>query len=210
MAFANLMPLAAASLPTTEPSYASLMGPTWSELPVRTRARFGVEREMACYHGRVVVSDCTWVGRLFRQLARLVGSPLPLDDTIGPAAVVVMTTGPGSSSWTRIYRRNGGRAQTIRSVKRFAGPTGLEEYLGAGLCMALRMRAEDASLVFESTGYSMVLGKARIPLPSWLTPGKLLVRSTELAPPCFRFSLTLSHPRYGVVLRQEAVFEDAP
>ena len=208
MACASLIPVAAGSVPMTSPSYASLVGSSWRDLPVRTRARFGVEREMVCYHGRVEVSDCTMLGRLFRQLARLVGSPLPFDDTVGPATVVVMATGQGSSSWTRVYRRNGGRAQAIRSVKRFAGPTGLEEYLGAGLCMALRMNVEDASLVFESAGYSLALGKARIPLPGWLTPGRLRVRSTELTAPSFRFSLTLSHPRFGVVLRQEAVFED--
>ena len=210
MAFANFTAVAAESVPVPTRSYASLVGPSWSELPVRTRVRFGVERDMVCYHGRVVVSDCTLLGRLFRQLGRLVGGPLPFDDTVGPAAVVVMATGSGSSSWTRVYRRHGGRAQAIRSVKRFAGPTGLEEYLGAGLCMALRLRVEDASLVFESAGYSWALGNLRIPLPSWMTPGRLLVRNTELAAPCFRFSLTLTHPRFGVVLRQEVVFEDAP
>ena len=210
MAFANVSAVAAGSDPTPTPSYASLVGPSWSELPVRTRARFGVERGVVCYRGRVVAAECTRLGRLFRQLARLVGSPLPFDDTIGPAAVVVMAIGSGSSSWTRVYRQDGGRAQAIRSVKRFAGPTGLEEYLGAGLCMPLRARVENASLVFESTGYSLAFGNLRIPLPSWLTPGRLLVRNTELAAPCFKFSLTLNHPRFGVVLRQEAVFEDAP
>ena len=206
MAYAGFIPVA--SVPTTAPSYASLLGPSWSELPARTRMRFGVEREMVCYHGRVVVSECTLLGRVFRQLARLVGSPLPFDDTLGPATVVVMATGRGSSSWTRIYRRSAGRAQAIRSVKRFAGPTGLEEYLGAGLCMALRMRVENGSLLFESAGYSWAIGRARIPLPGWLTPGRLVVRSTELAAPGFQFCLTLNHPRFGVVFRQEAVFED--
>ncbi len=208
MSYAGPISVGACSVPTVSPSYASLLGPSWSQLPARTRARFGVEREMVCYRGRVVVSECTPLGRLFRQFARLVGSPLPFDDTIGPATVVVMATGRGSSSWTRVYRRNGGRAQAIRSVKRFAGPTGLEEYLGTGLCMALRVGVEDASLLFESAGYSWAVGKLRIPLPNWLTPGRLLVRSTELAAPGFRFCLTLDHPRFGVVLRQEAVFED--
>ena len=207
MSYAGPIPLGACAVPTISPSYASLLGPSWSELPVRTRARFGVEREMVCYHGRVVVSECTLLGRLFRQLGRLVGSPLPFDDTIGPATVVVMATGRGSSSWTRIYRRNG-RAQAIRSVKRFAGPTGLEEYLGLGLCMALRLRVDNVSLLFQSAGYSLAVGKVRIPLPNWLTPGRLLVRSTELEAPSFRFCLTLNHPRFGEVLRQEAVFED--
>ena len=208
MSCASLVPVAAGSVPMSSPSYASLLGTSWYELPARTRVRFGVEREMVCYHGRVVVSECTLLGRFFRQLARLVGSPLPFDDTVGPATVVVMATGRGSSSWTRVYRRNAGRAQAIRSVKRFAGPTGLEEHVGAGLCMALRMHVEGASLVFESAGYSWAFGKARIPLPNWLTPGRLRVCSTELAAPSFRFCLTLNHPRFGVVLRQEAVFED--
>lgn len=210
VSLASYMSVAAGSVPRSAPNYASLIGPSRSRLPARTRVRFGVERDMVCYHGRVVVSECTPLGRLCRQIARLVGGPLPFDDTVGPAAVVVMATGSGSSSWTRVYRRHGGRAQAIRSVKRFAGSTGLEEYLGAGLCMALQVRVEDASLVFESAGYSWALGSLRIPLPSWLTPGRLLVRSTELAAPCFRFSLTLRHPRFGVVLRQEAVFEDSP
>ena len=190
-------------------SYAALAGREWHDLPARTRARFELTRELTCYRGRVVHSESNLVGRCFRQLARFIGGPLPLGDTVGPAAVVVMTVGAGNSAWTRVYRGKGGRHQAIRSVKRFSGPTGLEEYLGFGICMALRVRAEGCSLVFESCGYYLAFGERRLPLPRWLTPGRLTVRNTDLAAPWFRFSLELAHPWFGVVLRQEAMFEDA-
>ncbi len=189
-------------------SYAALVGQRWRDLPARTRARFERESDLACYRGRVVRSESTLVGRLFRNLARLVGSPLPLDDATGPAAVVVMTVDANDSAWTRVYRRRSGRPQAIRSVKRFAGPTGLEEYLGCGICMALRVRAQRRSLVFESAGYHLGLGEHRIPLPRWLTPGRLTVCHAEIAASRFRFSLEVTHPWFGVVLRQEAEFED--
>lgn len=190
--------------------YASLVGPAWCDLPLRTQARFAHQREMACYRGRVVRSECTLAGRLLRQLGRLFGSPLPLDTTVGPAAVIVMAVGNGSSAWTRIYRRRHGRGQAIRSVKRFCGPTGLEEYLGGGICMALRASAANGSLVFESDGYYLAIGSRRLPLPPWLAPGRLRVRHTELAAPCFRFTMELTHPLFGLLVRQEAVFEDSP
>ena len=190
-------------------SYAALVGRRWRDLPARTRARFERERELVCYRGRVVRSESTPVGRFFRQLARLVGSPLPLDDATGPAAVIVMTVDASDSAWTRVYRRRSGRPQAIRSVKRFAGPTGLEEYLGCGICMALRVRAQGRSLVFESAGYYLGFGDHRVPLPRWLTPGRLTVRHADIASSRFRFSLEVTHPRFGVVLRQEAEFEDA-
>lgn len=175
---------------------------------MRTRARFEIERELVCYRGRIVGSESTLVGRFFRQLARLVGSPLPLDDATGPAAVVVMTVDARDSAWTRVYRRRSGRAQAIRSVKRFAGPTGLEEYLGCGICMALRVHVQGRSLVFQSAGYYLGFAGHRVPLPRWLTPGRLTVRHTDIASSRFRFSLEVTHPRFGLVLRQEAEFED--
>ena len=200
-----------AGSPTLPPaSYATLVGRHWRDLPARTRARFELKRELVCYRGRVVRSESTLVGRCFRQVARLVGSPLPLGDTTGPAAVIVMTVDGNDSAWTRVYRPRGGRTQAIRSVKRFAGPTGLEEYIGCGICMALRVRAQGPSLVFESAGYYLQFGKQRVPLPRWLTPGRLTVCHVELASFRFRFSLEVTHPRFGVVLRQEAVFEDPP
>ena len=97
----------------------------------------------------------------------------------------------------------------IHSSKRFAGPTGLEEYVGFGVSMALRISVEQEALVFRSVGYSLQLGRLRLPLPRWLTPGDLTVTHRDLGGGAFRFTLEIIHPRFGLLIRQSAVFREA-
>jgi len=97
----------------------------------------------------------------------------------------------------------------IHSSKRFAGPTGLEEHVGFGVSMALRISVADEELRFRSVGYSLQLGPLRLPLPNWLTPGDLTVSHRDLGCGAFRFTLEIIHPRFGMLIRQSAVFREA-
>ena len=96
------------------------------------------------YRGKVVATELSRAGRLLAFLARAIGSPLPLTDgATGPALVVVTEDARlGGQSWTRIYTRAGRLPQTVHSAKRFRGPTGLEEYVGYGIGMALKVTVE--------------------------------------------------------------------
>ena len=76
----------------------------------------------------------------------------------------------GGQIWTRICARSSGFPQVIHSAKRFAGPTGLEEYVGYGVSMALRISVEHEALVFRSVGYSLQVGPLRLPLPHGSRP----------------------------------------
>ncbi|GJE54211.1 hypothetical protein EKPJFOCH_0684 [Methylobacterium thuringiense] len=97
----------------------------------------------------------------------------------------------------------------IHSAKRFAGPTGLEEHVGAGLGMSLTVAVEDGALVFRSRRYFWDGLGVRLHLPRWLSPGALCVSHAETEGGTFRFVLDLRHPLLGLLIRQEAEFRDS-
>lgn len=199
---------------TLDTRFRDLLGPeAWSRLPEVVRRRFSkrvAPGTMRLFQGRVRTTRLSRVGRLLAGLARLVGSPLPdTDGATGPATVLV-TECPalGGQIWTRTYSRPGRFPQTINSVKRFGGPTGIEEYLGAGLVMRLTLHVEGGALVFRSAGYDVMLGSRRIPIPHWLSPGVCTITHRDEGHGRFAFTLALEHPWLGRLAYQDAVFEE--
>nr|WP_249784386.1 DUF4166 domain-containing protein [Bradyrhizobium sp. IC3195] len=126
----------------------------WGRLPLATWRRFSkrvADGDSIVYVG--VVDELTFsdFGWWFAQAARLIGGPLPTGRDIGvPMIVTVTEDGATGQTWTRICARKRGFPQVIHSAKRFAGPTGLEEYVGFGVSMALRIAVEDQVLIFRS------------------------------------------------------------
>ena len=97
----------------------------------------------------------------------------------------------------------------MHSSKRFAGPTGLEEYVGYGVGMALTIHVEGGALIFRAAHYFLQLGRWRLRLPSWASPGALAVTHAELGDGRFLFRLDITHPRLGRLICQTAAFEEA-
>ena len=120
-------------------------------------------------------------GWLLAQALRVIGAPLPLARQIGLPAVVTVTEdhASGGQNWTRVYARASGFPQVIHSTKRFSGSTGLEEYIGHGIRMALTLSVENGTLVFTSAGYFIDCGGFCFRLPRWLAPGKTVVTHRE-------------------------------
>jgi Domain of unknown function (DUF4166) len=186
----------------------------WGRLPLAIWRRFSKRLE----GGRTIVYvgevEEAWHGRSgwwLAQLARLIGGPLPTGTETGVPIIVTVTedaTGQGQI-WSRICARSDGFPQVIHSAKRFSGPTGLEEYVGSGISMALRISVEGEALLFRSTGYFFRAGPLRLTLPSWLTPGALTVSHADLGGGAFRFTLDVVHHRLGPIIRQSAVFREA-
>ncbi len=115
----------------------------------------------------------------------------------------------GGQIWTRICARSSGFPQVIHSAKRFVGPTGLEEYVGYGVSMALTISVEHEALVFRSAGYALQIGPLRLPLPDRFTPGHLTVNHSDLGGGTFRFTLEIVRPHFGQLLRQSALFRES-
>lgn len=203
----------------------------WDTLPVATRRRFGRRLgpgEAIVYRGRTERTRMTVWGRTLATLARLVGAPLPLPGVAeGGAAVVTVTEAAGGAGqfWTRQYARRSGFPQIVHSAKRFAGPTGIEEQVGGGIGMALRIGAEDGVLTFRSAGYFVRIGERRVPLPTRLLP-QLIVGHEDLGgegpggegpggegpdnegPGAFAFTLRLTHPVLGTLIDQRCAFTE--
>jgi hypothetical protein len=185
----------------------------WFSLPSAVRRRFETpipKGGMKLYAGEVVSTELSRVGRVFAFFAQLAGSPLPdTDGATGPATVIVTEdTARCGQVWTRLFSRPGRDAQMITSVKRFTGPTGMEERLGHGFTMRLRLSAENGALVFRSDGYDLEVFGRRVLISSLLAPGICEIVHRNLGPTRFTFTLTLTHPLFGRLIRQEAHFEE--
>jgi hypothetical protein len=186
----------------------------WGRLPLAIWRRFSkrfADGETVVYVGTIEEASFSPAGWWLAQLARIIGGPLPLGAETGVPMIVTVTedAASGGQIWTRICARSNGFPQVIHSAKRFAGPTGLEEYVGYGVSMALRISVENEALVFRSAGYSLQIGPLRLPLPMRFTPGDLAVTHSDLGGGTFRFTLEVVHPRFGRLIRQSALFREA-
>lgn len=194
--------------------HALLPDEEWGRLPLAIWRRFSKrlgDGKTVVYVGEIDQASFSPIGRWLAQLARVIGGPLPTSAETGGPMIVAVTedAATGGQIWTRICARRHGFPQVIHSSKRFAGPTGLEEYVGFGVSMALRICVEHEALLFRSVGYGLQIGRLRLSLPEWLTPGDLTVTHSDLGGGAFRFTLEIIHPRFGMLIRQSAVFREA-
>jgi hypothetical protein len=192
--------------------FRALMGEAdWAALPPAIRRRFSKRLaggQTIVYAGEILESWTSRAGWWLAQAARLIGGPLPVTGDLHVPSVVTVTEdmATGGQIWTRLYARRKGFPQVIHSSKRFAGPTGLEEYVGRGIGMTLTVYARDGALIFRSKNYFLQLFGRR--LPKWMCPGTLYVTHAEVADHKFSFTLQIFHPRFGLLMRQMAMFRE--
>lgn len=191
----------------------ALLGRDWNSLPAAVQTRFARHlsaRASISYRGEVLSCRISRIGWWLAHCARLIGAPLPLCDDVGVAAAVNVTgdVDGRSQHWTRQYGRIGKAPQVIHSTKRFAGPTGIEEHLGFGIGIALSLRVDAGALLFESEHYFMTVFGRRLRMPGWLMPGRLTVAHIDMGGGRFAFTLDLTHPRFGTLMQQVALFAD--
>jgi hypothetical protein len=207
------VPLANEKLLDDNRFHALLPDDEWGRLPLAVWRRFSkrlASGRTVVYLGEVDKSEHSRAGWWLAQLARIIGGPLPTGGETRVPMIVTVTedAATGGQIWTRICGRSDGFPQVIHSSKRFAGPTGLEEYVGFGVSMALRISVVNEALLFRSVSYAFQIGPLRLQLPEWLTPGDLTVTHRDLGGGEFRFTLEVIHPRFGMLIHQSAVFRE--
>ncbi len=193
--------------------YPVILGKDWNELPHSIQQRFvkpQSPRKVVIYRGRIYKTRVSFLGLVLAKLSKLIGAPLPLNNKIrGPATVEVREARDFSGQyWTRIYPSNSHFPQTIKSIKRFAGPTGLEELLSKRVGIALNVKVAQNKLFFHSDHYFFLLRNKRISLPGFLSPGALTIEHKETGPHKFRYTFSLRHGVFGELIYQTAIFEE--
>jgi hypothetical protein len=185
----------------------------WNILPEAVRKRFSKRLTggaTALYVGKVTAVRMSRAGRMLGKLLRLIGAPLPLFADVNVPTIVSVTEDvrTGGQVWTRMYANRHGFPQVIHSAKRFSGPTGLEEFVGCGISMALEVKASEQGISFHSAGYALSFASLRIPISRFLSPGDLMVTHKALEDESFEFSMTLAHPLFGELIHQAAIYRD--
>jgi hypothetical protein len=199
--------------------FRSLLSPAdWAALPDAVRARFSAKPKVgegAIFRGRTTRLHMNAAGRILATLARLIGAPLPVDERCDKRdAVVAVTDAAGGEGqvWTRLYARPDGFPQAIHSMKKFAGPTGLEEHVVDtklfGLGMTLRLSVGGGALYFSSDDFFVRIARWRFRLPAALAPGAMVIGHHDLGAGRFLFTLALTHKLFGLMIAQETAFED--
>jgi len=195
-----------------DPSFERLLGElAWRRLAPAVRERFrwkpapGAEIR---YVGEMAMVRSSHLGWVMAQLCRLIGTPLaPHRGTHVPVTVSLSLDSDGAGVvWRRLYRFPGRRAVVCVSVKKATDAEGLIECVGSGVGMWLRLSEHAGALHFRSTGYFWALGRRRLALPDWLTPGALTVVHSDQAQGRFRFVISVVHPLLGETFFQDGVF----
>ncbi len=197
-------PPASADCPAPVLDLAALMGaPAWGRLHPDVQRRFGTHAQPVRYQGLLDLR-CSRLGRLLAWLSWAFRGPLLAQRATGvPVAVEVSPDGAGGVMWTRHLGRH-----IVRSVKQAHPDHGVLERTAGGLAMALDVLEDEGALVFQSRHYLWCIGPWRLRLPHWLTPGTCRVEHRDLGQGRFRFTLSMTHPRWGQTFEQTGVFED--
>ena len=189
----------------------SLGDAAWGRLAPGIRTRFGTATATGgtiFFVGSMIEVWCSRIGQLIAHAGRAMGTPLPpyRGDNVPTFIRIYQHPSGRGTVWERIYCFPGRRPVTVASTKTLDPATGMLEYAGRGIGMMLDVFEQDAGLHFVSRRYIWQLGRLRLPLPSFLTPGTTHVTHTETRPGWFRFTMTITHPWFGETFRQDGVF----
>lgn len=197
---------------TRDDSYRSILGEqAWRRLAPEIRARFSAKPrhgKSIRYEGSMHTVELSWMGWLFAQACRLIGTPLALHRGRNVPMMIDLVRDDRLKgvAWHRTYKFPGRTVFTVRSTKCQGSNGEFIEHIGCGFLMRLKLTEENGGLVFRSVSYEIDIRGRHLRIPALLTPGVTTVTHEQLAGERFRFSLSVEHPLLGRTIYQEGEF----
>ncbi len=108
----------------------------------------------------------------------------------------------------RLYHFNAGRFE-FRSVMRVEPSGELTENFPFGLCMKIKLVAEDEALYFLDDGYFWRVGSLHIPIPRWMSVGRFTLMHRNIDRENFIVSICLDHPLLRRLFYQQGRFVES-
>lgn len=195
-----------------DPVYRRILGePGWARLKPEIRRRFSVRpaaKQCVRYAGLMERVDLSFMGWLFAQACRLIGTPLAphRGKNVRTQIELVWDEKLGGVAWHRTYHFGRGRTFIVRSTKSTGSNGELIEHIGRGYSMSLKLSERDGNLVFTSTAYQFSIAGRTIRIPALLTPGTTTVTHEQIKGDRFRFSLSVEHALLGRTIYQTGEF----
>ncbi|MBN67210.1 MAG: hypothetical protein CMM94_06570 [Rickettsiales bacterium] len=139
----------------------------------------------------------------------MIGNPLTPHTGNFVKMDVILHKRPGKAGvyWRRTYYYPDRAPYSVTSVKRTSASGEMLECVGAGFGMILRVYEQDAMLHFKSERYFWQLGRLRVPLPHWLSPGQTHVVHEDVGEGRFRFTINMQHKWLGRTFYQTGLFK---
>jgi hypothetical protein len=194
------------------PAYREILGESgWGRLKPEIRRRFSVRPaagQCVRYGGVMESVDLSFMGWLFAQVCRLIGTPLVPYRGKNVRTEIELTWDKklNGVAWHRAYYFGPERTFTVRSTKSHGKSGELVEHIGCGFSMRLKLSEREGDLVFTSTAYQFSIAGWTFQIPALLTPGVTTVTHEQIEGDRFRFSLSVNHPLLGTTIFQDGEF----
>ncbi|MCC2637077.1 MAG: hypothetical protein K0Q68_796 [Moraxellaceae bacterium] len=184
------------------------LGDDWNSAPSHIQARFNQDLPPGTsvrYEGRMQVS-ATLPGKFLGWLMMRTGALMPYEGEDVPVFIEVWTDEEKTVHKRRTYSFPGKPPFVFQSRMQLLDDGRIAEHVGGGLGMYVSLRCDSAGLHFTDAGYFMQVATIRLPLPSALGPGRVVLAHLDVGAEEFDVKIDISHPLFGKLFTQSGRF----
>lgn len=189
--------------------FKAYLGNEWLKIHPNIQNRFSQDpspEKPICYTGVMTQVHCSWLGKILAHSVQWTGALQPYKGTNIPVEIRVSAK-PGIEGVfkERIYQFSGKKSFRFNSLMTMKDGK-LLEFVGGGFGMQIHIDVKDGNLHFSDKGYFLKIGRLKIPLPYFMSPGDTYLLHEDAGENKFKIVIRIRHRLFGEMYYQEGVF----